>query len=95
MIELIRHPVRLGPEGLCEAAPEALADGRKKTISYGIMEAHNTSSDPNQLKLKFDSLISHDITYVGIIQTARASGLKEFPLPYICLLYTSDAADEL
>ena len=83
MIELIRHPVCLGPDGLHEAAPETLADGRKKTISYGILAAHDTSSDPSQLKLKFDSLISHDITYVGIIQTARASGLREFPLPYI------------
>ena len=83
MIELIRRPVCLGPEGLTPAAPEALEAGRKKTIAYGIMAAHDTSTDPGQMKLKFDSLISHDITYVGIIQTARASGLKEFPLPYI------------
>lgn len=83
MIELIRHPVSLGEKGLEDAEPRALSDGRKKTIAYGILAAHDTSTDPGQLKLKFDSLISHDITYVGIIQTARASGLKEFPLPYI------------
>ena len=83
MIELIRHPVSLGEKGLEDAEPRALSDGRKKTIAYGILAAHDTSTDPGQLKLKFDSLISHDITYVGIIQTALASGLKEFPLPYI------------
>lgn len=83
MIELIRHPVCLGREGLQRAQQQDLDAGRRKTIAYGILAAHDTSDDPNQLKLKFDSLISHDITYVGIIQTARASGLKEFPLPYI------------
>ncbi len=53
------------------------------TMAYPILMSHNTSSDPKQLKLRFDALASHDITYVGIIQTARASGLKEFPLPYV------------
>ncbi len=56
---------------------------RKNTISYGILSNHNTSGDENNLKIKFDALASHDITYVGIIQTARASGLKEFPVPYV------------
>ena len=56
---------------------------RKNTISYGILSSHNTSGDENNLKIKFDALASHDITYVGIIQTARASGLKEFPVPYV------------
>ena len=46
---------------------------RKQTIAYGILEKHNTSADMDQLKIKFDKLVSHDITYVGIIQTARAS----------------------
>lgn len=54
----------------------------KNTMAYGILSAHNTSGDMSRLKLKFDALTSHDITYVGIIQTARASGLKEFPVPY-------------
>ena len=56
---------------------------RKNTISYGILSAHNTGGDDSNLKIRFDALASHDITYVGIIQTARASGLKEFPVPYV------------
>ncbi len=55
---------------------------REGTISYSILNAHNTGDDINKLKIKFDALVSHDITYVGIIQTARASGLKKFPLTY-------------
>ena len=55
----------------------------QQTIAYGILKAHNTSDDMDKLKIKFDAMASHDITYVGIIQTARASGLKEFPLPYV------------
>ncbi|MBQ6468889.1 MAG: hydratase [Lachnospiraceae bacterium] len=53
------------------------------TISYGILKAHNTTGDMENLHLKFDSMTSHDITYVGIIQTARASGMTYFPLPYV------------
>lgn len=53
------------------------------TISYKILKKHNTSNDINKLKIKFDALASHDITYVGIIQTARACGLKEFNIPYV------------
>lgn len=56
---------------------------KKNTMSYGILEAHNTSGNMDYLKMKFDALASHDITYVGIIQTAKASGLTEFPLPYV------------
>ncbi len=55
---------------------------RQKTIAYSIFADHNKSDDPKKLRLKFDALISHDITFVGIIQTAKASGLKEFPIPY-------------
>ena len=55
---------------------------RKKTIAYQIFAAHDQSQDERKLRLKFDALISHDITYVGIIQTAKASGLKRFPIPY-------------
>lgn len=58
-------------------------EAKKQTIAYGILKAHNTSDDMEQLKIKFDKLTSHDITYVGIIQTARASGLTEFPIPYV------------
>lgn len=53
------------------------------TMSYAIMSAHNTSGDMNHLKLKFDSMASHDITFVGVIQTARASGMEHFKLPYV------------
>ena len=56
---------------------------RKGTIAHGILSAHNTSGDDRHLRIRFDKLISHDITYVGIIQTARASGLTRFPMPYV------------
>ena len=55
----------------------------KNTIAYGILEDHNTSGNMEKLKIKFDKLTSHDITFVGIIQTARASGLERFPIPYV------------
>ena len=58
-------------------------EAAKQTIAYGILKEHNTSSDMNRLKIKFDKLTSHDITFVGIIQTARASGLEKFPIPYV------------
>ncbi len=58
-------------------------EGARETISYGILERHNTSSNMEKLKIRFDKLTSHDITFVGIIQTARASGLEKFPMPYV------------
>lgn len=58
-------------------------EAKKGTIAYGILQNHNVSGDPNNLKIKFDAITSHDLTYVGIIQTARASGLDKFPLPYV------------
>ena len=58
-------------------------DAKKGTMAYNILKAHNTSDNMNALRLKFDALTSHDITYVGIIQTARASGMERFPLPYV------------
>ena len=61
----------------------AREEAAKNTIAYSILEAHNTSSDMERLKIKFDKLTSHDITFVGIIQTARASGLEKFPIPYV------------
>ena len=60
-------------------APDA---ARESTIAYQVMRAHSRSSDPQKMRIKFDALMSHDITYVGIIQTARASGLTRFPIPY-------------
>ena len=64
-----------------KAADKAAA--KQGTIAYGILKDHNTSGNMEQLKIKFDKLTSHDITYVGIIQTARASGLEKFPIPYV------------
>lgn len=58
-------------------------DGKKGTIAYSILEKHNTADSMDNLKIKFDAMASHDITYVGIIQTAKASGMKKFPLPYV------------
>ena len=58
------------------------AAGRERTIAYQIMQAHSVSDEGGVMHIRFDALVSHDITYVGIIQTARASGLKEFPIPY-------------
>ncbi len=62
---------------------EALSEARRKTMASGILEKHGASTDEDILRLKFDSLISHDITYVGIIQTAKGSGLNFFPVPYV------------
>ena len=58
-------------------------EAAKNTIAYGILKDHNTSGNMEKLKIKFDKLTSHDITFVGIIQTARASGLEKFPIPYV------------
>ncbi len=72
-----------------QGAPAAAAagvttdEGRRRTMTYGILAAHNISGDDRRLRLRFDAMASHDITYVGIIQTARASGLERFPLPYV------------
>ncbi|MCR4754879.1 MAG: hydratase [Lachnospiraceae bacterium] len=79
-----------GPDaaGRVKAAAASNADispdeARKSTIAYGILQDHNTSGNMDKLKIKFDKLTSHDITFVGIIQTARASGLTKFPIPYV------------
>ena len=58
-------------------------DAAKNTMAYGILNEHNTSGNMDKLQIKFDKLTSHDITFVGIIQTARASGLEKFPIPYV------------
>ncbi len=71
--------VVLGSHGVNTSREEA----KENTIAYGILKAHNTSGNMDKLCVKFDKLTSHDITYVGIIQTARASGLEKFPIPYV------------
>ena len=84
--------MKLHPQGvylvggaLQPSAPAGVteAEARRGTIAYSILQAHNTSGDDKALRMKFDSMTSHDITYVGIIQTARASGMEKFPLPYV------------
>ena len=62
---------------------EPRLEAAKKTLAYKILTAHNQSGNPDKLQIRFDAMASHDITYVGIIQTARASGLREFPMPYV------------
>ena len=64
------------------AGMEAPDAAREKTIAYSILRAHDKSGGGDKMRLKFDALISHDITFVGIIQTAKASGLEKFPIPY-------------
>ena len=58
-------------------------EAKKGTMAYSILEAHNTSGDMDKLKIRFDAMTSHDITFVGIIQTAKASGMEKFPIPYV------------
>ena len=69
-----------GDSRLQDATPQ---QAKKATIAYSILQAHNHSGDPASLQIRFDALASHDITYVGIIQTARASGMEKFPMPYV------------
>lgn len=73
----------LNGKDIAKSASISADEARKNTIAYKILDSHNTSGNDEKLKLKFDALASHDITYVGIIQTARASGLEEFPIPYV------------
>ncbi len=86
MVEIIRQGAylldgQIVPAGQAQGQP-APDKAREKTIAYSILRAHNRGEDPGKLRLKFDALISHDITFVGIVQTAKASGLKAFPVPY-------------
>ena len=89
MIKLYDHGVYLlnGTEIVEDTgnvqAPESNAEAAENTIAYSILKEHNTSGGMGRLQIKFDKLTSHDITFVGIIQTARASGLERFPVPYV------------
>ena len=80
MITVQTTPVRWQNGGFI---PAQGPQGREGSMAHAILMAHNTSNDPDRLSIRFDAMASHDITYVGIIQTARASGMKEFPLPYV------------
>lgn len=98
MVKLIKNGVYyLGGKELVNADTEAFAyaeknygiskkeldEAKKGTIAYGILSSHNKGNTEGKLNIKFDAMASHDITYVGIIQTARASGLEKFPIPYV------------
>lgn len=95
MVELIKNGAYLIGDKLIENNEKAaneikslgvntdMESARRGTIAYGILSAHNTAKGDSELKIKFDAMASHDITYVGIIQTARASGLEKFPIPYV------------
>lgn len=83
------HGTHLVPEKEAEKAAALTGktadkeEARKGTMAYSILKAHNTSGNMENLKVKFDAMTSHDITFVGIIQTAKASGMEKFPLPYV------------
>lgn len=80
--ELVPEQEAARVEQLTGKAPDK-DEARKGTIAYSILQAHNTSVSMDYLKIKFDAMASHDITFVGIIQTAKASGMETFPLPYV------------
>ena len=82
MITLHNNGVFLAGGVPAAAGPVSPEEGRKRTMAWSILQAHNISGDPEHLQIRFDAMVSHDITYVGIIQQARASGMKEFPIPY-------------
>lgn len=83
MVKLTDHGVFLENGRVVNVSDVPAEEARKNTIAYSILKAHNTAkSDGEDMRIKFDALVSHDITYVGIIQTARASGMTEFPIPY-------------
>ncbi len=81
MVKLYSKPMKLVGGKLVRATAQDIV-GKKGTMAYKILSAHNVSGNDQKLQIKFDEITSHDITYVGIIQTAKASGLSEFPLPY-------------
>ena len=82
MIQLTNHGMYLVDGVPCERADVAQQEARQGTMAWRILQGHNVSGDPERLQIRFDAMVSHDITYVGIIQQARASGMKEFPIPY-------------
>ena len=82
MIKLFDKGVFYENGKISENSSVSASDARKNTIAYQILSSHNVSGNDKALKIKFDAMVSHDITYVGIIQTARIGGLTEFPIPY-------------
>ena len=82
MIKLFDKGVFYENGKISESSSVSASEARRNTIAYQILSAHNISGNESALKIKFDAMVSHDITYVGIIQTARIGGLTEFPIPY-------------
>lgn len=85
MVTLTNHGVMLSADGSFSATEDAAlqAEGKTKTMAYQVLKSHNHSDNMDQLQLKFDALVSPDNNYVNILQTARASGIKKFPVPYV------------
>ena len=85
MIKLTDHGVFLSKnwEFTAQLPGASMQENRKKSMAWKILEAHNHSGDMDHLRLKFDALVSPDNNYVNILQTARASGLEKFPVPYV------------
>jgi len=79
----LKDGVTMIPESEAASLNTSKEEAKKGTIAYSILQAHNKSGNEKKLNIRFDKLTSHDITFVGIIQTARASGLKKFPMPYV------------
>ena len=82
MIQCFDKGVFLKDGHIAQAAELPAVRARENTMAWQILQAHNKNGDPERLQVRFDAMVSHDITYVGIIQQARASGMKEFPIPY-------------
>ncbi len=83
MVKITDHGVFYRCGEITDVRGMSKEEARLNTMAYSILNAHSLSKNPDYLNIKFDAMASHDITYVGIIQTAKASGLKEFPLPYV------------
>ncbi|MCR5263343.1 MAG: hydratase, partial [Clostridiales bacterium] len=83
MVKLIDHGIYYKDGAISDVSRVPQDEARKRTIAWDILHAHSVSGDPDSLRIKFDAMASHDITYVNIIQTARASGLTRFPMPYV------------
>ena len=81
-MKLIDHSVIYSGGNILDCTPEDSGKAKARTMAYQIMRSHSSDSDDGTFRIRFDAMVSHDITYVGIIQTARGSGMKEFPLPY-------------
>ena len=83
MVRLIHSKVILNADGSFTEVQGAAGTGREKTMTWRILNAHNESGNMEQLRIRFDAMVSPDNNYVNILQTARASGMQKFPVPYV------------